>query len=156
MAFTSGFSKEIGKVGAGEVQNIKSSTILTASAFEDDLVAGRFAKWDTNSLDNMDKSATPNVAGVVVRSPTLTVESGGKYKKDLFEHVNYVREGLVTVEAKSGESPKKFQKIYAYNGASNSDADLGKATVATTDAVETNAEFIDLGRDDTVWLIRLK
>ena len=148
MAFATGYLPDQNPVGPGEIQG-NAHVILTADNFEDNLVLGRFAKLDSGRLDNMDASASPVIAGVTLRRAGNAVEDGDLLDADLFDYAEYVRFGLVTVQAVTGESPTMFQTIYAHNTAGD---DVGKATVVTTNNVQTSGEFI-AEVDTDVWLI---
>lgn len=150
MAFASDFTNDIERVGSGERFG-STNIILSATDFEDDLKIGRFAKLDTGSIDNMDGSATPVIAGVVLRSAARAVEDADTIDQTLYEQCEYMRQGLTTVEVKADETPAQFGIVYASNGG---DADDGKATATDTD-VETTAEFIKEVKTN-VWLIRIK
>jgi len=147
MSFGTGQIDDPQKVGAGE-RHGQAQIIFTAVDFEDNLNVGRFAKLDTGSLDNMDGSATPVIAGVVLRNVAAPVEDGGAIDADLYSQVEYMRGGLVTVDVKTGETPTMFGKVYASNAG---DANDGLATANAAD-VPTNAEFI-MEVQDGVWLI---
>jgi len=152
MAFATGNLNDHQKIGSGE--NYGQGIVLADSAFENGLVAGRFAKVDTASIDNIDSSATPVIAGVVLRDPVMPVEDGEAYDVALYTQVEYQRHGLVTVQAVSGQTPALFAAIYAEN---QTPADYGKATTTSSGNADANAEFIQLvdGTLD-VWQIRLK
>lgn len=149
MAFATGYLANPNKVGSGERYDVKSDVVLSASTFEDSLVVGRFAKMASGSLDNLDGSATPVIAGVVLRKGSNPIESGSVVDADLYSVVEYGRSGLFTVEAKAGEVPVKFGAVYASNAATH----YGKATVTGTD-IATRAEYIET-IDTNVWLVRL-
>lgn len=152
MAFTTGYLGDPSRVGAGERWDPNSAVVLTATDFEDGLVVGRFAKMDSGSLDNMDGSATPVIAGVVLRNVASPVEDGETVDATLFEQWEYQREGFVTVAVKDGETaPAMFGTVYASNAG---DADDGLATSTGTD-VETTAEFIRVVKPG-VWLVNIK
>lgn len=151
MSFSTGYLGDPSRVGAGERWDPNSALALTATTFEDGLVVGRFAKLDTDSIDNMDGSATPVIAGVVLRNVASPVEDGGTVDASLYDQVQYQREGLVTVELKDGETPTQFGTVYASNAG---DADDGTATATDTD-IDTGAEFVQEVATN-VWLIRLK
>lgn len=150
MSFKSGFTKEIPKVGAGEIFNPSANTVLTATTFEEGLVVGRFAKLDAGSLDNLDGSVTPLIAGVVVRDVTAAVEEDNTLTAKYHPQANYVRAGMVTVEVADGQTPAQFGEVFASNAG---DANDGKALTAAGEA--TGAEFIKEIKAG-VWLIRLK
>jgi hypothetical protein len=147
MAFGTAYLADPAAVGGGERQG-SSHVIFAASVFEDNLKIGRFAKLDTGSIDNMDGSATPQIAGVVLRNIAGPVEDGALIDAQLYETIDYVRGGLVTVNVKTGETPSVLGKVYASNAG---DANDGLATATGTD-VPTNAEFIAEVQTG-VWLI---
>lgn len=152
MAFTTAPSIDVAGVGSGQPSDIFYKFILSAEVFEDGLNIGRFAKLDTGSIDNLDASATPVIAGVVKRSVTNPIEDGDTYKTANTTEIEYVRAGIVTVEVKTGETPAKFGDVFAHNLA---DADAGKAVTTVTDAVATTGEFLS-EISPNVWTIRLK
>lgn len=149
MAFSSDVLSDIQKVKSGERWG-SNNIILSTTVFEDGLKVGRFAKLDTGSIDNLDGSATPVIAGVVVRSASRAVEDADTVDKTLYQQAEYMRQGLVAVEIKEGETPAKFGTVYASNAG---DANDGLATATNTDE-EVSAEFIE-EITDGIWLIRL-
>jgi len=147
MTFETGSLTDLPKVGSGERLG-KSHTILSTTDFEDGLVGGRFAKLDTDQIDNFDGSATPVPAGVVLRDVPGAVENDGVMEADNTTNISYVRFGLVTVDVKVGETPSQFDRVFISNAG---DANDGLATATNTD-VAVNAEFIT-EIDTNVWLI---
>lgn len=150
MAFTTGHLNDPQAVGAGEIVGT-AHVILTATTFEDELQVGRFAKLDTGSLDNIDASATPTLAGVVLRNAASAVEDGDTIDSALYSEVQYMRQGLVTVDVVTGVTPVKFGPVYVEN---QTPADYGKATDVSLGNVAANAEFIHEVQTD-VWVVRL-
>ena len=132
MTFATGYLSDMARVGAGERFDPKADLILTATTFEDNLVVGRFAKLDTGSIDNIDGSSTPVVAGVVLRKGSQPVEDANLIDSDLYKQVEYARKGLITVEVVAGDTPAQFGSVFISNAG---DADDGKAT--TTDDADT-------------------
>lgn len=149
MAFNSPITTDFIRVGGGYRYNAKADLILTATEFEDGLVTGRFAKLDTGSIDNFDGSATPEVAGIVLRDVTLPIEDGATVSGDLYQQVEYARKGLFSVEVKDGEDPALFGQVYVSNAG---DADDGKATATNTDEEAVGWEFIEEVKPG-VWLV---
>jgi len=152
MTFATGALSDMPVVGSGELSG-NNNIVLSAATFEDGLIMGRFAKLDTGSIDNIDASVTPVVAGVVLRDVPGAVEQAGVVDANTTTHVNYIRSGLVTVDVKTGDTPAAFGDVFVHNLA---DANAGIAT--TTDDANTeptNAEWIEEVQSD-VWLIRLK
>ena len=147
MAFTNPRLDEIAPVGGG--QGGTDGLTLTADVFEDGLVVGRFAKLDTGSIDNLDASVTPVIAGVVLRNVVGAIEEGGTVDASIHQQIEYKREGLVTVEVVTGQVPVQFGAVSVHNVA---DANAGKALA--TGGVAVNAEFIREVKTD-VWLVNL-
>lgn len=150
MSFATGYLLDPSHVGSGERFG-DHNIIFSHATFEDGLTQGRFAKLDTGSLDNMDASATPTIAGVVLRNVAGAADFPATYTTDLFTSAPFLRQGLVTVDVKAGQTPTQFGPVYAYNIAG---ADVGKAVAVATDAVEINAEFLEEVKPN-VWLIRM-
>jgi hypothetical protein len=146
MAFQTGYLADPVKVGAGERFG-SVNIILSATDFEDGLKVGKFAQLKGGSITNLDETSTPVIAGVVLRNVASPVEDGGIIDGSLFGQVEYLRQGLVTVSVKAGETPVQFGEVYADN-------ETGEAT-ADDDDVATGAEFIEEVQAG-VWLIRLK
>jgi hypothetical protein len=150
MAFGSVNEAELAATGAGEVRGT-SNIVLGFDEFEDKLIAGRFAKLVGGSIDNMDASANPVIAGVVLRNVTGSVEAGSTIDAGLSNSVNVNRAGLVAVDVVTGDAPVAFGTVYAHNGAG---ANLGKATTANAGNTEsTRAEWVEEVKAG-VWLIR--
>ncbi len=148
MAFETGYLNDPQRVGGGERFGT-NNIVLSADNFEDGLKVGRFAKGDAGSIDNMDGSAGPVIAGVVLRNVASAVESGGAIDDALTSAVEYLRAGLVTVNVKAGETaPALFGEVFADN--TGATAGLAAAT-----GVATGAEFIREEKPG-VWLVRLK
>lgn len=146
MAFNTGYLEDPSQVLAGTLFG-GAHVILSEPTFEDGLKVGRFAKLDSGSLDNLDSSATPVIAGVVVRNVAGAVEDGQTIDAAYRSFADYARAGLIAVDVKSGETP-------AYGGAVYADNATGEATATDTD-IATNGEFIkELASG--LWLIRLK
>jgi hypothetical protein len=152
MAFATGYLGDFKKVGAGEEYGV-NNRVLGFRTYENGLKVGRFAKVDSGSLDNMDGSSTPVIAGVVVRTPAVSVESDGAIDASLTTgSVSYMQSGLVTVEVKSGQTPAYKGTVYASNAG---DANDGTAQAVSTDGVDTGAVFIEEIQSG-VWLIDQK
>ena len=134
-AFTSHDFKEISGVDAGELNPNLSYKIDTFTAnYNAPLNTGKFAIIKAGNLANMDKTATPVVAGLVLQSPVNAIESGETYVKTgdgAVYQVDVVSWGLATVAVKAGDTPAKFGAVYAVNSGVV-DADLGKATTTAT------------------------
>lgn len=146
MPFQTGALTDFQKVAGGERFGT-ANVVLSASVFENGLKAGRFAKFEAGSLSNLNGSASPVIAGVVLRNTAGALESGGTIDASLYNQVEYLRAGLVTVDVRAGQNPVRFGAVFASNT-------TGEATTTTTD-IPTGAEFIEEVQAGT-WLIRLK
>lgn len=144
MAFASYDYTQIGNVDAGVINQTLAAKVSTYTAnYNAPLKTGKFAIIKTGNLANMDKSATPVVAGLVLQSVVNAIESGETFVKTgdgAVYQLDVLEWGLGTVDVKAGDTPTKFGKIYAVNSGSV-DADLGKATTTATDNVEVKGYF---------------
>ncbi len=144
MAFASYDYTQIGNVDAGIINQTLPAKVSTYTAnYNAPLNTGKFAIIKTGNLANMDKSATPVVAGLVLQSVVNAIESGETFVKTgdgAVYQLDVLEWGLGTVDVKAGDTPTKFGKIYAVNSGSV-DADLGKATTTSTDNVEVKGYF---------------
>ena len=144
MAFASYDYTQIGNVDAGVINQTLPAKVSTYTAnYNAPLKTGKFAIIKTGNLSNMDKSATPVVAGLVLQSVVNAIESGETFVKTgdgAVYQLDVLEWGLGTVDVKAGDTPTKFGKIYAVNSGSV-DADLGKATTTATDNVEVKGYF---------------
>lgn len=154
MAFANAFTAEQPNVGAGTTLEAFTFDALATDTFESGLIIGRFAKLDTGSIDNLDSSATPVIAGVVKREARYPMENGATVTTEAGSPtgISYVRNGYVAVEVKTGDTPAVFGPVYADNVGAT---DYGKATVTATSNVDVGAEFIKEIKTN-VWLIRIK
>ena len=154
MAFASTFTAEQVNVGAGSTLQAFTFDALNSQVFESGLIVGRFAKLDTGSLDNMDASATPVVAGVIKNEARYPMEDGSTITASIGSpvDVSYVRNGYVAVEVKTGDTPAMFGTVYADNTTSGQ---YGRATTTSTSNIDVGAEFIKEIKAG-VWLIRIK
>ena len=144
MAFTNYSYTEIGDVDAGVINGVLSYKVDTYTAnYNAPLNTGKFAIIKSGNLANMDKTATPVVAGLVLQSMVNAIENGETFVKTgegAVYQVDVVSWGLATVAVKAGDTPAKFGAIYAVNSGSV-DADLGKATTTATDNVTVKGYF---------------
>lgn len=143
MGFTNARTDIRVPVDGGVINPNLSFKADTYTTFEDGLKIGRFAKLDAGSLDNLDNSATPVIAGVVMRDTNNAIQSGETYTTQgdgAFFEVDAISWGLVTVEVVDGDTPAKFGAVYACND-SATPADYGKATTTSTNNVEVSGYF---------------
>lgn len=147
MSFGSGHYDAPPSSAIGTCFNERSATILTASdggvPFVDGLKIGLFAQIKAGKLDNMDATATPTVAGVVLGKVSRASEETAvdAAREDV---VNYVRAGLVTV-AGTGTVPDYLAPVFTGTD--------GIATGSNSDTA-TSGEFVD-EISTGVWLVRL-
>ena len=153
MAFTSAVLEESKKLGSGEVLRTRPYNVEAFSTFEDGLVMGRFAKYDTGSVDNLDGSSTPKIAGVVTRliGGELGVNTYRKTGTLVDTAAEVMTTGFATVDVVSGNTPARYGIAYAVN-ASGSGADFGKATTTSTNNVDSGYVFWEKV-DTNVWLV---
>ena len=153
MAFTSAVLAETAKLQSGEVIKSKPYNTEAFGTFEDGLVQGRFVKYDTGSIDNLDASATPTIAGISRR--LISGEVGVTTYRSTGDIVDTVAEvhttGFATVDVVTGDTPAKYGIAYAVN-ASGSGADFGKATTTATNNVDSGWVFWEQV-DTNVWLV---
>ena len=143
MTFATGYLDDIQLVSSGELSGV-NNTVLSATAFEDGLKIGRFAKLDAGSIDNLDGSATPVIAGVVLRNVASAIEDGAVITAANNRQIDYLRAGLCTVDVRAGQTPVMF-------GAVSADATTGEAI--TVGGESTSFEFIKEIKAG-VWLVR--
>ena len=143
-AFKSNNYTGISEVDAGELNPNLSYKIDTFTVnYNAPLNVGKFAIIKTGNLANMDKTATPVVAGLVLQSVVNAIESGETYVKTgdgAVYQVDVVSWGLATVAVKAGDTPAKFGTIYAVNSGVV-DEDLGKATTTALNNVTVKGYF---------------
>lgn len=149
MSFATGALSDPGKVQGGEVYG-DANAIVSFEAFENGLVVGRYAKYDNSQIENMDGSVTPTIAGVVRRNPANPVEDGATIDNTLWEKVDIVMGGFVTVDVVTGQTPAPFGAVFASNAG---DANDGKAI--TSAGIATGDIFIEEVTTD-VWLVQRK
>lgn len=144
MAFTNYSYTEIGDVDAGVINGVLPYKVDTYTAnYNAPLNTGKFAIIKSGNLANMDKTATPVVAGLVLQSMVNAIENGETFVKTgegAVYQVDVVSWGLATVAVKSGDTPARFGAIYAVNSGVV-DADLGKATTIPAGNVAVKGYF---------------
>lgn len=152
MAFNDTVLTAIPDLVAGEFIAASPYNCSAFEVWEEGLVPGRFVKYDAGSIDLLDTSATPVIAGVVRRKIASALENAtytklGIAPDQVAEIVNF---GFVTVEVLAGDTPTRFQQVYAVNTAG---ANLGKATeVSTNNAIVPGCVFWEAKAANT-WLV---
>ena len=154
MAFNNTVLQAVPDLVAGEFIAASPYNCAALEVFEEGLVPGRFVKFDTGSIDNLDGSATPVIAGVARRKIASALENAtytklGIAPDQVAEVVNF---GFVTVEVPTGVNPAKFGQVYAVN-AGGSGANFGKATTVSTDNVAVPGCVFWEAKAANVWLV---
>lgn len=154
MAFNNTVLEKSPALGSGEVIKSKPYNTEAFGTFENGLTQGRFAKYDTGSIDNLDASATPKIAGIVRRK--ISGELGVATYQTTGDIIDFVAEvhtfGFATVDVVAGNTPAKYGIAYAVNVAG---ADLGKATTVSTNNVDSGWVFWEQLQAG-VWLVARK
>lgn len=141
---------------AGEFISASPYNVSAFEVFEDGLVEGRFCKFDAGSIDNMDGSGTPVVAGIVRRKVTGELGAGvysasGQEIDQVAEVINF---GFATVTVTDASTPSKYDAVQYINDGT---ADAGKATEASVAAGIVNAGDVVFWEQKAtnVWLVRI-
>lgn len=154
MAFDNAVIAESVGLGSGELFPNTNGLILAFETFEDGLVQGRFAKYDTGSIDNLDSSATPQIAGITRR--LIAGEIGVSTYRTTGDLPNSVAEvittGLATVDVVAGVTPAKYGIAYAENQTAG---EYGKATTVSAGNVDSGWVFWK-EVSTNVWLVAKK
>ncbi len=156
MAFNNTALSEHPDLGAGEVIASSPHNVVAFEVFEDGLVEGRFVKYDSGSIDNLDASSTPTIAGIAARK--LTGEIGSGVYSTSGEEIDQVAEvitfGYATVTVTDTADPSKYDAVNVINAAT---ADAGKATDAsvTSGIISAGDVVFWEQKADNVWLVRI-
>lgn len=156
MAFDNTVLGENLDLPAGEVIKSKPHAVEAFEIFEDGLREGRFAKFDDGSIDNLNGSPTPTIAGIVRRK--LTGEIGTGVYSTTGQEIDQVAEvidfGYATVEVTATADPAKYDAVNVINDAT---ADAGKATDAAVAAGIISAGDVVFWEQKAanVWLVRI-
>lgn len=140
-------------LGAGEVITASPYNVSAFEQFEDGLIEGRFVKYDAGSIDKLDGSATPTIAGIARRKITGEIGTGiyrtsGQEIDSVAEVINF---GFATVTVTDAATPAKYDQVYTVNAAT---ADSGKATDDSDQLIVPGAIFWE-EKQDGVWLVRI-
>lgn len=156
MAFTNAVLQEVQDLPAGEVIKASPHNVSAFEVFEDGLIEGRFVKFDSGSIDLLDASSTPVVAGVAKRKVTGEIGSGiystsGIEIDQVAEVINF---GFATVTVTDAADPTKYDPVYAINAAT---AESGKATEdsGATGALAVSDCVFWEQKASGVWLVRI-
>jgi len=156
MSFKSTVLQDNPDLGAGEFIAASPYNVSAFELFEDGLVEGRFVKYDTGSIDNMDGSATPVVAGIARRKITGEIGTGvystsGMAIDQVAEVINF---GFATVAVTDAADPARYDAVQFVNATG---ADAGKATDAAVASGIVSAGDVVFWEPKAagVWLVRI-
>jgi len=156
MSFKNTVLQDNPNLGAGEFIAASPYNVSAFELFEDGLVEGRFVKYDTGSIDNMDGSASPVVAGIARRKITGEIGTGiysttGQEIDQVAEVINF---GFATVAVTDAADPAKYDAVQFVNATS---ADAGKATDAAVASGIVSAGDVVFWEPKAagVWLVRI-
>ena len=156
MAFNNTVLQDNPDLGAGEFIAASPYNVSAFERFENGLVEGRFVKFDTGRIDNMDASASPVVAGISRRKITGEIGTGiysttGTAIDQVAEIINF---GFATVTVTDAASPTRYEAVNYVNAAT---ADAGKATDAAVTAGIVSAGDVVFWEQKAinVWLVRI-
>jgi len=156
MAFKDTTLQDNPDLGAGEFIAASPYNVSAFDIFEDGLIEGRFCKFDTGSIDNMDGSASPVVAGIARRKITGEIGTGiysttGQEIDQVAEVINF---GFATVAVTDDADPAKYDAVQFVNATG---ADAGKATDAdvATGIVSAGDVVFWEQKAAGVWLVRI-
>jgi hypothetical protein len=155
MAFKNTVLQDNPDLGAGEVIKASPYNVSAFELFEDGLVEGRFCKFDNGSIDNLDASATPLIAGIARRKITGEIGTGiysttGQEIDQVAEVINF---GFATVTVTDTADPAKYDAVNVINDGT---ADAGKATdAAVASGIISAGDVVFWEQKATgVWLVR--
>ena len=156
MAFKDTTLQDNPDLPAGEVIKASPYNVSAFELFEDGLIEGRFCKFDAGSIDNLDASDTPVIAGIARRKITGEIGTGiystsGQEIDQVAEVINF---GFATVTVTDTADPAKYDAVNVINDGS---ADDGKATEAavTTGIISADDVVFWEQKAAGVWLVRI-
>lgn len=154
MAFNNAVLAQSAGLGSGELLPDTNGLTLSFDTFEDGLVQGRFAKYDTGSIDNLDASASPQIAGITRRLIAGEIDvSTYRTSGDIINSVaEVITTGIATVDVVAGVTPSKYGIVYAENQTAG---EFGKATTVSTGNVNSGWVFWK-EVSTNVWLVAKK
>jgi hypothetical protein len=156
MSFNSTVLATNPELPAGELITDSVGNISAYDKFENDLRVGRFAKFDSGSIDNMDGSSTPVIAGIVARK--ITNEIGVNVYKTTGAGIDQVAEvinfGFATVTVTDAADPSRYGPVQVINADT---AEAGKATDASvgTGVISAGDVVFWSQKAAKVWLVRI-
>ena len=156
MSFANTVLQDNPDLGAGEFIAASPYNVSAFELFEDGLVEGRFVKYDTGSIDNLDGSATPVIAGIARRKITGEIGTGiystsGMAIDQVAEVIDF---GFATVAVTDAADPAKYDAVQFVNATG---ADAGKATDAAVASGIVSAGDVVFWEPKAagVWLVRI-
>lgn len=160
MAFANTVLQNNPDLPAGEVIKASPHNVSAFEVFQDGLIEGRFCKFDTGSIDNLDGSATPTIAGIVRRKVTgeiNAVGTPGAYStsgQEIDQVAEVINFGFATVTVTDAATPAKYGAVQVINDGT---ADAGKATDAAVAAGIINVPDVVFWEQKAanVWLVRI-
>lgn len=147
MPFTNPFSVDIKTASIGSQVSFTAINVAHNN-FIDNLKGGVGVSYDTalDKIINFDN--TKSFAGVVIRNPAGVVEAGDTIDSDIINQITVMRQGLIVVDLKVGETPEVYGAVFIEDA-------TGKAQTTGTGGTAIDAEFIEQV-SSTSWVIRLK
>lgn len=157
MAFENTVLEENLDLPAGEILKASPHNVSAFDVFEDGLIEGRFAKFDTGSIDNLDGSATPVIAGIVRRKPTGEIGEGvyrtsGEGYDSVAEVINF---GFATVAVTEDADPSKYDAVNVINAADDEDNGLATDAAVATGIISAGDVVFWEEKQPGVWLVRI-
>lgn len=158
MAFDNTVLQDNQDLPAGEVIKASPHNVSAFEVFEDGLREGRFCKFDSGSIDNLDGSATPTIAGIVRRKITGEIQDApGVYSasgQEIDQVAEVINFGFATVTVTDTADPAKYEAVNVINDGT---ADAGKATDAAVAAGIISAGNVVFWEQKSanVWLVRI-
>ena len=152
MAFDNTVLAVVPDLGFGEFIAASPYNVSAFEVYEEGLIPGRFVKSDAGSIDLLDASATPVIAGVARRKIASALENTtytklGIAPDQVAEVVNF---GFVTVSVPTGITPARFGQVYAVNAAG---ANSGMATTVSASNVAVPGCVFWESKATNVWLV---
>ena len=156
MAFNNTVLQDNADLPAGEVIKASPHNVSAFEVFEDGLIEGRFVKYDAGSIDNLDASATPTIAGIARRKLTGEIGAGvystsGQEIDQVAEVINF---GFATVTVTDAADPSRYDAVNVINADT---AERGKATDAAVASGIISAGDVVFWEQKAanVWLVRI-
>lgn len=157
MAFNNTVLREISDLHAGEVIKSAPYDVQAYPAFEEGLIAGRFARIVGGEVKNLDGTATPKVIGIPYRKIAGEIASTATYTKlgtGYDSAAEVIEFGYATVEISAAADPKRHDAVNIVNA--DADAENGKATEETVKSgiIASGGCVFWEPKGKGVWLIR--